>query len=62
MSIFWMDLRYRLRNQKKVPLQDSRGVTGTSPVFVFVILYILPGLLYMLHDYLAVVPSLVPGV
>jgi len=27
--VFWMDLEYRLRSRKRVPLQGSRGVTGT---------------------------------
>jgi len=28
-SVFWVDLGYRLRSRKRVPLQGSYGVTGT---------------------------------
>ena len=28
-SVFWVDLGFRLRSRKRVPLQGSRGVTGT---------------------------------
>jgi len=28
-SLFWVDLILRLRSRKRVPLQDSCGVTGT---------------------------------
>jgi len=28
-SVFWVDVGYRLRNRKRVPLQGSRGVIGT---------------------------------
>jgi len=29
-SVFWVDLGYRLRSRKRVSVQGSRGVTGTS--------------------------------
>jgi len=32
-SVFWMDLGYRLRSRKRVPLQGSRGVTDTPSCF-----------------------------
>jgi len=28
-SVFWVNLGYRLRSRKRVPLQGSRGVTDT---------------------------------
>jgi len=28
-SILWVDLGYRLRSRNRVPLQGTRGVTGT---------------------------------
>ena len=35
-SVFWVDLGFRLRSRKRVPLQGSRGVTGTpSCLFLF---------------------------
>ena len=64
-SVFWVDLGYRLRSRKKVPLQGSRGVTGTRPVPVLVpVMHVIhvPGLLYMLPNYLAIGPGSVPGV
>ena len=33
MYVFWVDLGYRLRNKKRVPLQGSRGVTDTPSYF-----------------------------
>ena len=53
-SIFWVDLRYRLRSRKRVTLQGSHGVTDTLVLFLF--------LLYMLPGYLVVAPDSVPGV
>ena len=51
MSVFWVDIKYRLCNRKRVPLQGSRWVTDTLVLFLFLfLLYIL----YMLPDYLAV--------
>ena len=46
--------RFRLRSRKRVPLQGPLGVTDTLVLFLF---------LHVIHvsDYLAVVPSLVPG-
>ena len=52
-SVFWVDLGFRLCSRKKVPLQGSRGVTGTRPVLVLVI---------HVPDYLTVGPGSVPGV
>ena len=52
-SLFWVDLGYRLRNRKRVPLQGSWGVTGTHLVLVPVI---------HVPDYLTVGPDLAPGV
>jgi len=52
-SVFWVDLGYRLHSQKRVPLQCSRGVTGTRPVLAPVI---------HVPDYLTVGPGSVPGV
>ena len=39
-SAFWVDLGYRLRSRKRVPLQGSHGVIDTLVLFLF--------LLYML--------------
>jgi len=55
-SVFWVDLGYRLRSRKGVPLQGSRGVTDTLVLFLFLFL------LYMLPDYLTVAPDLTQGV
>ena len=52
-SVFCVDLGYRLRNRKRVPLQSSRGVTHTQ--------FLIPFLLH-LPDYLAVGPDSAPGV
>jgi len=63
-SVFWVDLEYRLRSRKRVPLQNSRGVTDTPSCFCsyLYILYMLPDLLYMLPDYLTVRPGSASGV
>jgi len=53
-SVFWMDLGFRFRNKKRVPLQGSHRVTETLVMFLF--------LLYMLSDYFAVGPGSAPGV
>ena len=53
MSVFWVDLGYRSRSRKRVPLQGSRGVTDTQ--FCSYSFYMLP-------DYLAVGPDSAPGV
>ena len=52
-SVFWVDLGYRLRSRKRVPLQGSRGVTGTPSCFISVI---------HVPDYLAVGPGSASGV
>ena len=36
-SVFWVDLGYRLRSQKRVPLQGSRVVTNTLVLFLFLL-------------------------
>jgi len=56
MSVFWVDLKYRLHSRKRVPLQGSREVTDTPVLFLFLFL------LYMLPDYIAAGPSLALGV
>jgi len=61
-SVFWVDLGYKLRSQKRVPLQGSRGVIGTPSYSCLYVLYMLPDLLYMLPDYLAIRPDSAPGV
>ena len=33
-SVFWVDLGYRLRSRKRVPLQGSRGMTDISYVLL----------------------------
>jgi len=58
-SVFWVDLGYRLRSRKRVPLQGSRGVTDTLVSFMFLFLLYM---LYMLPDYLAVGPGSTSGV
>jgi len=58
-SVFWVDLGYRLRSRKKVPLQGSRGVTDTPLLFLFLFLIYM---LYMLPDYLAIGPGSAPEV
>ena len=61
-SVFWVDLRYRLRSRKMVPLRGSRGVTDTPSCLFLFLLYMLLDLLYMLLDYHAVGPGSAPGV
>jgi len=65
-SVFWVDLGYRLRNWKRVPLQGSREVIDipscSCPCSYLCILYMLPNLLYMLPDYLAIGSGSVLGV
>jgi len=34
-SVFWVDLGYRLRSRKRVPLEGSRGMTDTLVLFMF---------------------------
>ena len=58
-SVFWVDLGYRLRRRKRVPLQGSRGVTDTLVLFLFLFLIYI---LCMLPDYLVVGPGSAPGV
>ena len=53
MSVFLVDLGYRLHSRNRVPLQGFRGVTGTPSCFIPVI-HVL--------DYLAVGPGSAPGV
>ena len=62
--IFRVDLGYRLRSRKRVPLHGSREVTDTlscscSCLYMLRMLHV-P--LYMLSDYLAVGPGSAPGV
>jgi len=48
-SVFWVDLGFRLRSRKRVPLQGFRGVTDTPSCFLFLLcmLYMYLFLLYM---------------
>jgi len=49
-SVFWVDLGYRLRSRKRVPLQGSQGMTGISS----------DTLLFTLTKYEAIWPGSVP--
>jgi len=64
MYVFWVDLGYRLRSRKRVPLQGSRGVTDTPSYSCssLYMLHMLHVLLHMLPDYLAVGPDSVPRI
>ena len=41
-SVFWVDLGYRLRNQGRVPLQDSRGRPTSHTVYCYTVT-VVPG-------------------
>jgi len=62
-SVFWVDLRFRLRSQKRVSLQGSRWVTDTlSCSCSCYTCYICTWPITHVPDYLAVGPGSSPGV
>jgi len=62
-SVFWVDLGFRLHSRKRVPLQGSRGVTGTpSCSCSCYTCYTCIWPVIHVSDYLAVGPGSAPGV
>jgi len=46
-SVFWVNLGFRLRSRKRLPLQGSRGVTDTRHLLPVIHVIHVPDLLYM---------------
>ena len=59
-SVFWVDLRYRLRSRLRVPLQSSLGMTDIpSVLLLFHCSY--SEITVAVTEYLAIRPGSAPG-